>query len=128
MRASPLRGTAPVLLAWSVDLLSISALIVVTPNENAAATLEAPSMSLENLAREVLGEERIAHPVTVQHLLREAVDEVLGSARVASPRPVLRRALDHTGPASLPLGSRSSVATMRAPRTTQPAPTRKAAW
>jgi hypothetical protein len=52
----------------------------ITPNENAAATIGAPPTSLEILAREVLGEERIAHLVSVQQLLGEAVKKVLGSA------------------------------------------------
>ena len=50
-----------------------------TPNENAAASLETLPMSLEALARDVRGEERIAHPVTVQRLMREVVGEVLDS-------------------------------------------------
>ncbi len=36
---------------------------VLTPNEHAAATLGASPLSLEALALQVLGEERIAHPV-----------------------------------------------------------------
>ena len=52
---------------------------VVTPNENAAITLGTPHISLEHLARGILDEERIAHPLIVQRLLREAVEEVLGS-------------------------------------------------
>lgn len=54
--------------------------VVVAPNENAAVALGVPHTSLENLARGILGEERIAHPLLVQHLLREAVDDVLSSA------------------------------------------------
>jgi hypothetical protein len=54
--------------------------VVITPNETAAATLGAPPMSLEGIARELLNEEWIAHPVTVQRLLREAMGEALGSA------------------------------------------------
>ena len=41
-----------------------------TPNENAARTLGVEPLSLETLARHILGEERVAHPVTAQRLLR----------------------------------------------------------
>ena len=54
--------------------------IVLTPNENAASTLTVTPLSLEALAQQVLGEELIAHPVSVQRLLRRAVEEVLESA------------------------------------------------
>ena len=39
-----------------------------TPNENAARTLGVEPLSLETLARQILGDERIAHPLTVQRL------------------------------------------------------------
>src|SRR5215203_5870150 len=51
-----------------------------TPNENAARTLGVEPLSLETLARHILGEERLAHPVTAQRLLRAAVEGMLGSA------------------------------------------------
>ena len=50
-----------------------------TPNENAACRLGVEPLSLETLAQQVLGDDRAAHPVTVQRLLRRAVEEVLGS-------------------------------------------------
>ena len=50
-----------------------------TPNENAARTLGVEPLSLETLARQVLGEERVAHPLMVQRFLREAVEEALGA-------------------------------------------------
>ena len=65
--------------------------------------------------------------VLLSHGGEEKAVEAEEDQKLGNPL-LLRRALDHTGPASLPLGSRSSVATIRAPRTTQPAPTRKAAW
>lgn len=57
-----------------------SGLTVLTPNENAARTLGAAPLSLEGLARQTLGESRIAHPLLVQRLLRDAVENTLGSA------------------------------------------------
>ncbi len=51
-----------------------------TPNENAARTLGAEHLSLATLALRILGEERVAHPVVAQRLLRRAVQETLGSA------------------------------------------------
>lgn len=51
-----------------------------TPNGNAARTLGVEHLSLENLAPQVLGAERIAHPLAVQRLLRRAVEETLGSS------------------------------------------------
>jgi RecB family exonuclease len=51
-----------------------------TPNESAARTLGVEHLSLENLALQVLGAERIAHPLAVQRLLRRAVEEALGSS------------------------------------------------
>src|SRR5215207_9042938 len=51
-----------------------------TPNENAARTLGVEHLSLENVALQVLGAERIAHPLAVQRLLRRAVEEALGSS------------------------------------------------
>lgn len=50
----------------------------VTPNENAADTLGVRPCTLEDLAREVVGEERVVHPVIVGRLLGEAVGEILG--------------------------------------------------
>src|SRR5215207_7974466 len=50
-----------------------------TPNENAARRLGVEPLSLETLAQQILGNDRTAHPVKVQHLLRMAVEEVLGS-------------------------------------------------
>lgn len=52
---------------------------MLTPNENAARTLGVAPLSIETLARQVLGEERTAHPLLAQNLLRAAVEEVLGS-------------------------------------------------
>lgn len=52
----------------------------ITPNENASDTLGVRPLTLEDLAREVVGEERVAHPVVVHRLLGEAVKEVLGGA------------------------------------------------
>jgi hypothetical protein len=52
----------------------------ITPNENAADTLGVRPLTLEDLAREVVGEQRVAHPVVVQRLLGEAAGEVLGGA------------------------------------------------
>jgi hypothetical protein len=43
-----------------------------TPNGNAARTLGIKHLSLENLAVQVLGAERIAHPLAVQRLLFRA--------------------------------------------------------
>jgi hypothetical protein len=63
---------------------------VITPNKNALVTLGAPPRSLEALAREVLGQERIVHAVSVQRLLRGAVEEALGSA---APDEVARAVL-----------------------------------
>lgn len=53
--------------------------VAITPNEEAARTLGVPPLSLEGLARRTLGEERIAHPLLVQRLLREATEEALES-------------------------------------------------
>ncbi len=50
-----------------------------TPNENAARGLGVGPLSLETLAQQVLEDDRTAHPVKVQRLLRRAVEEVLGS-------------------------------------------------
>jgi hypothetical protein len=50
-----------------------------TPNENAAHGLGVEPLSLETLAQQVLGDERTAHPVKVQRLLRRTVEEMLGS-------------------------------------------------
>ena len=52
----------------------------ITPNENAADTLGVRPLTLEDLAREVVGDQRVAHPVVVQRLLGEAAAEVLGGA------------------------------------------------
>ena len=51
-----------------------------TPNENAARRLGVEPLSLETLAQQILGNDRTAHPVKVQRLLRRAVEEVLGSS------------------------------------------------
>jgi hypothetical protein len=51
-----------------------------TPNANAARTLGVEPLSLETLARQILGDERIAAPLIIQHLLRQAVEEALGSS------------------------------------------------
>jgi hypothetical protein len=48
-----------------------------TPNENAARTLGVEPLSIEALARQILGDERIAHPLTIQRLLWGAVEEAL---------------------------------------------------
>ena len=52
-----------------------------TPNANAARTLGVEPLSLETLARQILGDERIAHPLIVQRLLRQAVEEAVGKLR-----------------------------------------------
>jgi len=49
----------------------------ITPNENAADTLDVKPCTLEDLAREVLGEGRVANPVLVWRLMREAVANTL---------------------------------------------------
>jgi hypothetical protein len=51
-----------------------------TPNANAARTLGVELLSIETLARQILGDERIAAPLTIQRLLRGAVEEALGSS------------------------------------------------
>ena len=51
-----------------------------TPNANAARTLGVEPLSLETLARQNLGDERIARPLIIQRLLRQAVEETLGSS------------------------------------------------
>jgi hypothetical protein len=61
-----------------------------TPNENAARRLGVEPLSLETLAQQVLGDDRTAHPVKVQRLLRRAVEEVLGSS---DPAGVVRTLL-----------------------------------
>ena len=50
-----------------------------TPNENASRRLGVEPLSLETLAQQILGDDRTAHPVKVQRLLRRAVEAVLGS-------------------------------------------------
>ena len=51
---------------------------VITPNDNAANTLDVKPRTLEDLAHEVLGEGRVANPVLVWRLMREAVANTLG--------------------------------------------------
>src|SRR5829696_1416578 len=51
-----------------------------TPNANAARTLGVEPLSIETLARQILGDERIARPLTIQRLLRQAVEEAVGSS------------------------------------------------
>jgi hypothetical protein len=51
-----------------------------TPNANAARTMGVEPLSLETLARQILGDERIARPLIIQRLLRAAVEEALGSS------------------------------------------------
>ena len=46
---------------------------VITPNENAADTLDVKPRTLEDLAHEVLGEGRVANPILVWRLMQEAV-------------------------------------------------------
>src|SRR5215212_455849 len=53
--------------------------ITLTPNANAARTLGVEPLSIETLARQILGDERVARPLTMQRLLREAVRDALGS-------------------------------------------------
>jgi hypothetical protein len=50
----------------------------ITPNENAADTLDVKPRTLEGLAHEVIGEGRVANPVMVWRLMREAVANTLG--------------------------------------------------
>ena len=67
---------------------------VVTPNSNAARALGVEHVSLERLAREVVGEGRIADPLLLWRVLRESVAEVLEPRDVAatarSLQPVAR--------------------------------------
>ena len=42
------------------------------PNANAARTLGVEPLSLETLARQIVGDERIARPLTIQRLLAGA--------------------------------------------------------
>jgi hypothetical protein len=51
-----------------------------TPNANAARTMGVEPLSLETLARQILGDERITPPLMIQRLLRQAVEEALGSS------------------------------------------------
>jgi len=51
-----------------------------TPNANAARPLGVEPLSIEALARQILGEERIARPLIIQRLLRQAVEEAVGSS------------------------------------------------
>jgi RecB family exonuclease len=51
---------------------------VITPNENAADTLDVKPRTLEDLAHEVLGEGRVANPILVWRLMQEAVANTLG--------------------------------------------------
>jgi RecB family exonuclease len=51
---------------------------VITPNENAADTLDVKPLTLEDLAHVVLGEGRVANPVVVWRLMQEAVANALG--------------------------------------------------
>ena len=53
---------------------------ILTPNANAARTLGVEPLSIETLARQILGEERIAALLIIQRLLRQAVEEALGSS------------------------------------------------
>ena len=50
----------------------------ITSNENAADTLGVSPRTLEDIAREVVGADNVAHPVIVGRLLSEAVGEILG--------------------------------------------------
>src|SRR5215210_4673035 len=50
----------------------------ITPNENAADTLDVKPRTLEDLAHEVLGEDGVANPVVVWRLMHEAVANTLG--------------------------------------------------
>ena len=52
---------------------------MLTPNENAAKTLGVAPLTIETLARQVLGEDGVVHPLLAQNLLRAAVEEALGS-------------------------------------------------
>ena len=67
-------------------------LTVVTPNENAAATLGVRHLSLESMARLSLTEgKRAANPVQVSRLLRSAVEHALGAADAAGVARALLR-------------------------------------
>src|SRR5215211_7545507 len=46
-----------------------------TPNANAARPLGVEPLTLETLARQILGDERIARPLAIQRLLRVAVED-----------------------------------------------------
>jgi hypothetical protein len=50
-------------------LVSVAERTVITPNENAADTLDVKRLTLEDLAHEVLGEGRVASPVLVWRLM-----------------------------------------------------------
>jgi RecB family exonuclease len=83
----------------------LNAHMVLTPNENAARTLGVTPLSLETLAARIVGEDRIADSVLVQRLLRQAVEEALGSddpsgvARTMLPnvRELFRAGVDVAG-------------------------------
>lgn len=52
---------------------------MLTSNENAAKTVGVEPLSLESLARQVMGEDHVANHLAIQRLLRAAVADVLGS-------------------------------------------------
>jgi hypothetical protein len=64
-----------------------------TPNAHAARTLGVEPLSIETLARQILGDERIARPLIIQRLLRQAVEEAWGSS---DPDGVARTLPAHT--------------------------------
>jgi hypothetical protein len=64
---------------WS-EVSPEQACTTLTPNANAARTLGVEPLSIESLARQILGDERIARPLIIQRLLRQAVEEALGSS------------------------------------------------
>ena len=81
-----------------------------TPNENAAHALGVEPLSLETLAQQILGDDRTAHPVKVQRLLRRAVEEVLGST---DPDGVARTCCPRSGSSSAPAPTSTRI---RGPR------------
>jgi hypothetical protein len=72
-------GNRRVFLSGGGEVKAHRSYTVLTPNQNAAGTLDVTPLSLEDLAQQILGEELLAHPVSVQRFLRGAVEEALGS-------------------------------------------------
>src|SRR5215204_3195085 len=126
------RRPAPLLSSHARDeaRLPTSPLAGGTPATLSPDGLAAPrALALRDADSRSVNPSSPASPVLlsrVTHRDVRASSNVCAPPYAKSPRPVVRRCvLDHSGPESL--GGRSRVAAMRAPRTTQPAPTTKAA-